>query len=128
MAKDPILFSLANPNPEIDQEVARRHGGVVATGRSDRPNQINNALAFPGTFLGALEEQAAAITPEMKLAASDAIASLVDKPTADNIVPPPWTDASPGPSPMRWRRRGGGSPRQRCYARKAWPIPRPENH
>lgn len=87
MEKDPILFSLANPNPEIAQEIAERHGGVIATGRSDRPNQINNVLAFPGIFLGALGAGATAITPEMKLAASDAIASLVEKPTADNIVP-----------------------------------------
>ena len=87
MAPDPILFSLANPTPEIDPEVARRHGGVVATGRSDMPNQINNVLAFPGIFRGALDAGATHITRPMLLAASEAIASLIDAPTAHNIVP-----------------------------------------
>lgn len=87
MAPDPILFSLANPTPEIEPEVARRHGGVVATGRSDMPNQINNVLAFPGIFRGAIDAGATHITRPMLLAASEAIASLIDAPTAHNIVP-----------------------------------------
>lgn len=87
MREAPILFSLANPTPEIDQEIAQRHGGVVATGRSDLPNQINNVLAFPGIFLGAIKAHATAITPAMKLAASNAIADLVARPSAENIVP-----------------------------------------
>ena len=87
MAPDPILFSLANPTPEIDPEIARQHGGVVATGRSDLPNQINNVLAFPGIFRGAIDAGATHITRPMLLAASEAIASLIDAPTAHNIVP-----------------------------------------
>lgn len=87
MAPDPILFSLANPTPEIEPEVARRHGGVVATGRSDMPNQINNVLAFPGIFRGAIDAGATRITRPMLLAASEAIASLIDAPTVHNIVP-----------------------------------------
>ncbi|MCQ4608628.1 NADP-dependent malic enzyme [Corynebacterium sp. CCUG 60159] len=87
MSEAPILFSLANPTPEIDPEVARRHGGVVATGRSDMPNQINNVLAFPGIFRGAIDAGATRITRPMLLAASEAIASLIDAPTAHNIVP-----------------------------------------
>ncbi|MCO6395270.1 NADP-dependent malic enzyme [Corynebacterium sp. MC-18] len=87
MSEAPILFSLANPTPEIEPEVARRHGGVVATGRSDMPNQINNVLAFPGIFRGAIDAGATRITRPMLLAASEAIASLIDAPTAHNIVP-----------------------------------------
>lgn len=87
MAADPILFSLANPTPEIEPEVARRHGGVVATGRSDMPNQINNVLAFPGIFRGTIDAGATRITRPMLLAASEAIASLIDAPTVHNIVP-----------------------------------------
>lgn len=87
MADKPFLFSLANPDPEIDQEVAQRYGGVVATGRSDLPNQINNVLAFPGIFRGALDAGATEITTEMKLAASTAIADLVENVTVDYIVP-----------------------------------------
>lgn len=83
-----IVFALSNPDPEIDPEAAARHASVVATGRSDFPNQINNVLAFPGIFRGALDAGAKKITPEMKLAAAEAIADLVgDDLSADYIVP-----------------------------------------
>ena len=77
MAADPIVFALANPDPEVDPQGARDYAPVVATGRSDYPNQINNVLAFPGVFKGALEARAASITPEMNGAAARAIASVV---------------------------------------------------
>ncbi|MBS3903439.1 MAG: NADP-dependent malic enzyme [Anaplasmataceae bacterium] len=84
----PIIFALANPIPEIMPEEAHRlRVGVIATGRSDFPNQVNNALAFPGVFKGALEGRARAITIEMKIAASEALARLVKKPTAAKILP-----------------------------------------
>ena len=88
MAHQPILFSLANPTPEIHPELAARYGGVVATGRSDLPNQINNVLAFPGIFRGALDAHATKITPAMLLAASRAIAEVAaDALDAGHIVP-----------------------------------------
>ena len=88
MAKDPIVFALANPIPEIMPEDAKRAGAaVVATGRSDFPNQINNSLAFPGIFRGALDSGVTEITDEMKLEAAKKIASLVKKPTADTVIP-----------------------------------------
>jgi malate dehydrogenase (oxaloacetate-decarboxylating) len=78
MADDPIVFAMANPTPEIFPEEARRGGAsVVATGRSDYPNQVNNALAFPGIFRGALDVRSTAITENMKIAAADALADLV---------------------------------------------------
>ena len=77
MAKDLIVFALANPTPEIQPEEAVPHVKIMATGRSDYPNQINNALCFPGIFKGALACGARAINEEMKLAAADAIAALV---------------------------------------------------
>jgi malate dehydrogenase (oxaloacetate-decarboxylating) len=90
MAPDAIVFSLANPTPEVDPEMAARHVAVVATGRSDLPNQINNVLAFPGIFRGAIDARATAITEEMKLAAATAIADVVgDEVRADYIVPSP---------------------------------------
>ncbi|QBI52688.1 NAD(P)-dependent malic enzyme [Streptomonospora litoralis] len=88
MAPDAIVFAMANPTPEIHPDVARAHAGVVATGRSDFPNQINNVLAFPGVFRGALDARASDITEAMKLAAADAIADLVREDlTADYIIP-----------------------------------------
>ncbi len=87
MAERSMIFALANPTPEVHPDVARRHAAIVATGRSDFPNQINNVLAFPGIFKGALASGATAITEEMKLAAARAIAALVPEPTADEIVP-----------------------------------------
>ena len=77
MAKDAIVFALANPDPEIDPEVARRYAKVVATGRSDQPNQINNVLAFPGVFRGLLDIGATKITEDALVAAADAIANCV---------------------------------------------------
>lgn len=87
MAPDSIIFALANPDPEVDPAVAAKYAAVVATGRSDYPNQINNVLAFPGIFRGALESGAPQITEAMKLAAARAIAALVENPTADGVVP-----------------------------------------
>jgi len=88
MAKDPIIFAMANPNPEIAPAVAYAGGaGVVGTGRSDLPNQVNNVLAFPGIFKGALEIRATRITPRMKLAAAYAIADAVGELSRDNIIP-----------------------------------------
>jgi malate dehydrogenase (oxaloacetate-decarboxylating) len=88
MAKDAIVFALANPLPEIMPDQARAAGAVVvATGRSDFGNQLNNALVFPGVFRGALECGARKITPRMKIAAAEALASLVPHPTADRIIP-----------------------------------------
>jgi malate dehydrogenase (oxaloacetate-decarboxylating) len=91
MAPEAIVFSLANPDPEIHPEVARRHARVVATGRSDHPNQINNVLAFPGIFRGALDVRARAITEPMKLAAAEALAAVVaDELSEDYVVPSPF--------------------------------------
>ena len=90
MAKDSILFAMANPVPEIMPDVAKAAGAkVVGTGRSDFPNQVNNVVAFPGIFKGALEGRAAQITEDMKLAAANAIAGLVpeDELNEDNIMP-----------------------------------------
>lgn len=88
MADRPIIFALSNPTPEIMPEVAKSAGAaVVATGRSDFPNQVNNALAFPGIFRGALDNGVKKITDEHKIAAARTIASLVDTPTADSIIP-----------------------------------------
>jgi malate dehydrogenase (oxaloacetate-decarboxylating) len=88
MADRAIVFALANPVPEIMPEDAKRAGAaVVATGRSDYPNQVNNSLAFPGIFRGALDHQVRAITDDMKLAAAKKIASLVKKPTAEEVIP-----------------------------------------
>ena len=87
MAPRAIIFALANPDPEVHPEVAARHAEVIATGRSDFPNQINNVLAFPGLFRGAFDSGAPQITEAMKLAAARAIAGLVAEPTALEIVP-----------------------------------------
>lgn len=88
MNEKPIVFALANPVPEIMPEDARAAGArVIATGRSDFPNQVNNALAFPGIFRGALDTGVKKITDEMKLKAAEAIARLVKKPTANMIIP-----------------------------------------
>ncbi|WP_166659390.1 NAD(P)-dependent malic enzyme [Labedaea rhizosphaerae] len=88
MAPDSIVFALSNPDPEIHPEAAARHAAIVATGRSDFPNQINNVLAFPGIFRGALDSGARRITESMKLAAADAIAAVAaDELAPDHIVP-----------------------------------------
>jgi malate dehydrogenase (oxaloacetate-decarboxylating) len=91
MAPDAIVFALSNPEPEVHPEAAGRHARVVATGRSDYPNQINNVLAFPGVFRGALDVRASGITEGMKLAAADAIASLAEAGLSeDYIIPGPF--------------------------------------
>lgn len=89
MAKGSIIFALANPDPEIDPVIARKHAAVVATGRSDQPNQINNVLAFPGIFRGLLDAGAQQITDEILVACADAIASCVSESqlNASFIVP-----------------------------------------
>jgi malate dehydrogenase (oxaloacetate-decarboxylating) len=92
MSPDSIIFALANPDPEVHPDVARKYAAVVATGRSDFPNQINNVLAFPGIFRGALDSGAPQITEAMKLAAARAIADLVEQPTTDEIVPSVFAD------------------------------------
>jgi malate dehydrogenase (oxaloacetate-decarboxylating) len=90
MAPEGIVFALSNPDPEIRPDAAARHAAVVATGRSDFPNQINNVLAFPGVFRGALEAGASKITDKMKVAAAEAIVSVVaDDLAPDRIVPSP---------------------------------------
>jgi malate dehydrogenase (oxaloacetate-decarboxylating) len=89
MAKDSVIFGLANPIPEIMPEEAYKGGAaIVGTGRSDLPNQINNVLGFPGIFRGALDARAKQITPKMKLEAAYAIAKCVDNPTREMVVPP----------------------------------------
>jgi malate dehydrogenase (oxaloacetate-decarboxylating) len=98
MAEDAVIFGLANPHPEVHPDVAHRHASVVATGRSDFPNQINNVLAFPGIFRGAFDARATAITEQMKLAAAGALAGLVrDDLRPDYIVPSPF-DPRVGPA------------------------------
>lgn len=88
MAEKPIVFALTNPEPEINPEEAKAAGAyIVATGRSDYPNQINNSLVFPGVFRGLLDARATKITMDMKLAAAITIANMVKKPSAGNIVP-----------------------------------------
>lgn len=88
MAKDPIVFAMANPTPEIMPEIAISAGvAVMATGRSDFPNQVNNSLAFPGIFRGALDNHVRKITDEHKLAAAEVIAGLVASPDARHIIP-----------------------------------------
>lgn len=89
MSKDPIIFAMANPSPEIMPGDALAAGAaVVATGRSDFPNQVNNALAFPGIFRGALDNKVRTITDDHKIKTAEAIASLVENPSTENIVPP----------------------------------------
>ncbi|MEU3020715.1 NADP-dependent malic enzyme [Nocardiopsis sp. NPDC007018] len=93
MAENAIVFAMANPNPEVHPDVARRYASVVATGRSDFPNQINNVLAFPGVFRGAFDAGATDITENMKLAAATALAELVgDDLSADYVIPSPFDE------------------------------------
>lgn len=88
MNKAAIIFAMANPIPEIMPNIAKQAGAaVVATGRSDFPNQVNNALTFPGVFRGALDNKVKKITDKHKIAAAEALAKLIKKPTADNIIP-----------------------------------------
>lgn len=93
MANDAIVFGLSNPEPEIHPNKALAAGAkVVATGRGDFPNQVNNSLGFPGIFKGALQARAKQITTKMKIAASDVLAAEVENPTVDYIVPGPFTE------------------------------------
>jgi malate dehydrogenase (oxaloacetate-decarboxylating) len=98
MAPNGIVFACSNPDPEIHPEIAKRHAAIVATGRSDFPNQINTVLAFPGVFRGALDSGARRITEKMKVAAAEAIFSVVgDDLAPDHIVPSPL-DPRVGPA------------------------------
>lgn len=91
MAPESMVFALSNPDPEVHPEIAARHAAIVATGRSDFPNQINNVLAFPGIFRGALDAHARRITDDMKIAAARAIADVVaDELSPQKIVPGPF--------------------------------------
>jgi len=88
MAKGAIIFAMANPTPEIMPGEAKRAGAaVVASGRSDFPNQINNVLVYPGIFKGVIESRTSKITEKMKIAAAEALAAVVKKPTAGKIIP-----------------------------------------
>ena len=97
MADDSFVFALANPDPEIDPEVAHRYARVVATGRSDYPNQINNVLAFPGIFKGALDTGSSRITTRMKLAAADALVKVVGDDVREEYVIPSVFDQRVAP-------------------------------
>jgi len=93
MAKNALIFAMANPTPEIHPDVAHKYAAVVATGRSDYPNQINNVLAFPGIFAGALQVRASRITEGMKLAAAEALAAVVaDELSAECVIPSPFDE------------------------------------
>ncbi len=93
MAEGAFIFAMANPDPEIHPEIAHKYASVVATGRSDYPNQINNVLAFPGIFAGALQVRASQITEGMKLAAAEALAAVVsDELSADCVIPSPFDE------------------------------------
>jgi len=97
MAPDAVIFALANPDPEVEPAVAHRHASVVATGRSDYPNQINNVLAFPGIFRGALDARATRITEGMKLAAAEALAGVVGEQLSRTCVIPSVLDERVAP-------------------------------
>jgi len=91
MNERPIIFALANPSPEVMPDVAQAAGAyVVATGRSDFPNQLNNVLAFPGIFRGALDNKVVQITDEMLMRAAESLAAVVENPTVDLILPSPF--------------------------------------
>ncbi|MER5908945.1 NADP-dependent malic enzyme [Streptomyces sp. NPDC001982] len=93
MAEGAFVFAMANPDPEVHPDVAHKYAAVVATGRSDFPNQINNVLAFPGIFAGALQVRASRITEGMKLAAAEALAAVVgDDLAADYVIPSPFDE------------------------------------
>ncbi len=111
MAPEAIIFAMANPTPEVHPDVAHRYARVVATGRSDFPNQINNVLAFPGIFRGAFDVGATAITEGMKVAAAVALAELVGDALAEDLVIPSPFD--PRVAPAVARGRGGRRPGRR---------------
>ena len=102
MSRDPIVFAMANPTPEVSPEEAARYARIIATGRSDYPNQINNVLCFPGIFRGALDVRATQITEEMKMAAARAIADIVSPRSCAR------TTSSPRCSTARWWARWRG--------------------
>jgi malate dehydrogenase (oxaloacetate-decarboxylating) len=115
MSPGGVIFALANPDPEIHPDVAHRYAAVVGTGRSDFPNQINNVLAFPGVFRGALDAGAARISEAMKLAAAGAIASCVPEPTPGLVVPSVFDErvsASVAEAVARTARREGAARRE----------------
>ena len=125
MAPGAIAFLLSNPDPEIHPDVARRHVAVVATGRSDFPNQINNSLAFPGVFRAALDVRATTVTERMKLAAADAIAALVGGDAAPDYVIPSQFDERVAPAvaaAVAAAARAGGVARRVAAFRSAVPI------
>ncbi|MCM3885002.1 NADP-dependent malic enzyme [Frankia sp. R82] len=98
MAPEAIIFAMANPDPEIDPELAHKYARIVATGRSDYPNQINNVLAFPGIFRGALDVRASRVTEGMKLAAADALAAVIDGELSEDHIIPSVFDTRVGPA------------------------------
>jgi malate dehydrogenase (oxaloacetate-decarboxylating) len=98
LAPDAMIFAMANPDPEIHPDIARKYARVVATGRSDFPNQINNVLAFPGVFRGALDVRASSITENMKLAAADALCDVVGDDASEDYVIPSVFDPRVGPA------------------------------
>ena len=99
MNRDAIIFAMANPEPEIMPDVAKAAGArVVGTGRSDFPNQINNVLAFPGIFRGALDVRASDINEEMKVAAAEALAGLVGDELSEDYIIPAAFDPRVGPA------------------------------
>jgi malate dehydrogenase (oxaloacetate-decarboxylating) len=117
MGRDPIVFAMANPVPEVAPERAERHARIVATGRSDYPNQINNVLAFPGLFRGALDARAREINEPMKLAAAEAIARLVSpRELREDYIVPSVFDSRVAPAVaqavVRVARRTGASRRR----------------
>jgi malate dehydrogenase (oxaloacetate-decarboxylating) len=118
MAPDAVVFALANPDPEVDPAVAAQIAAVVATGRSDYPNQINNVLAFPGVFRGLLDAHARDITDAMLLAASAAIADVVTEPNASFIVPSVF-DGSVAPAVADAVRSAAGVPKKTTTAAPA---------
>ena len=111
MAEDAIVFAMANPTPEIDPVIASKHAAVVATGRSDFPNQINNVLAFPGFFRGLFDAGASDITPNMLVAAAEAIANRVLTMSSTRVTLSP-ASSIPMLPPMS-RRRSERCARQR---------------
>jgi malate dehydrogenase (oxaloacetate-decarboxylating) len=93
MNKDSMIFAMANPTPEIMPELAREAGAkIVATGRSDYPNQLNNVLVFPGIFAGAFQNKVSKITDDMKIQAALNLAAHVQNPTAEKIIPSPFDE------------------------------------
>jgi malate dehydrogenase (oxaloacetate-decarboxylating) len=129
MAKDAIVFAMANPDPEILPELAQRHARIVATGRSDYPNQINNVLAFPGLFRGALDARAREINEAMKLAAAEALAALIParELREDYIIPSvfdPRVAKAVAQEVVRAAQRSGASRRRHPSGKRSEPGPR----